>query len=116
MLVRDEPLPFFAQGAATDFSSSATLTTIVSCEGMGHVKGHAKFSAAPAADPILSFSMDGVNFDEANTIGADPGSTTLYKIDEPIRSWRFVKITLTAPAGAGNNVRCNFMLEPTEES
>lgn len=115
MLVKDRPEVLLAMNSARDFSSSATVTVIQSCAGMKKVTLEAKFTDTPGNEPAVSFGMDGVNFDRAEEAALSPDGSNLYEGEFSVGAARYVKVVLTAPAGAGNSARANVLLWPKED-
>jgi len=113
MLAEDRVLCILAQNEDT-FDNGVTAVTVWSCMGMDHVTGFCQFSALPQ-QVVVSFSMDGYNWDSNQIIPPDPSGVNLYTWNFKIGSSKFVKVTLQANAGAGATAHFNCEIHSDED-
>lgn len=103
----------------SDTSFGAQKQVVAPCERMYSFVGEMAYrGGAPAAAPVIEFSIDGQSWDylQSAPAGANPApGVTLYTWDVLIETWAFVRLTVDPPAAAGT-VRGSARIRPVMEN
>ncbi len=118
MLVNLQERPTRLIGLTSADAMPSDVVAGASCDGMGKVTGSVLYSAAPATNPTVEFSNNGINWGWEQQVPADPSSVvanTAFDWSIPVVSWRYVRVTLPA-AGGGATANANVELWSRNQS